>query len=800
MINIMKFVVILMSFLMKCTYVKELNCNFEEIMNHFKINIMVYGLVQGIGYRPFVAELAEQLHLVGEVRNCGGIVQIVAEGEKSVLNQFINRLKTTCPQGGFIRNVQIEAIESLDKKHFSNFRIIASKGESFDAIYLPPDLPTCSQCEAELYDAKNRRFQYPFISCVACGPRYSIIKRIPYDRETTTMDMFAMCNVCDNEYIKHGDRRRHAQTIACRDCGPQLQLMDKNGTVFYKEEALQEAILAIKEGKIVAIKDIGGFHFAIQLDKKKAIKRLRDFKNRDSKPFAVMFRDIESIKQYAYISKKEQELLLSAPRPIVLLQKKYNHFYEGICDEQLYIGAMLPCNPLQMLLLDACGALIMTSGNKDKEPIIIDDEAMQALMKSGCPDMVLTHDREIVTPLEDSILQVTTCSDGTPLVQMIRRSRGYVPEPIVMNVKSKKEMIVTGGDLKACFALVKKSNVYMGGHFGELEDYRALKAWHTAAGHMVKLIGLKPQLIVGDRHPKYTSAQDADVRFFHHHAHVASVIAEHHLSGNIFGLAFDGTGYGEDKTIWGSEFLACFEDRFERVGHLVPVMMTGGDMAAKSAAISLAAYVNVACNRGLLDETVWKLSCFRRQDIKLVKAALNNNMNTIKTTSMGRFFDAVCALLDIHYDNDYEGQCACYLEAAAQRAVMRKMCVSNLDIEGKVLELKIYYYNGKYMIDGVQFIADLYYAKQAGILKEKLALAFHLALCEACVKICMSYCNKNNVKQVVLSGGTFYNKILLKNIYEKLSNNHIQVYINEKVPCGDGGLALGQAYLASLLP
>lgn len=769
-------------------------------MDYFKINITVYGLVQGIGYRPFVAELAERLHLVGEVRNCGGIVQIVAEGESDELNQFIHCLKTTCPQGGFVRDVQIEAIESLDKKHFLNFRIVASKENSFNGIYLPPDLPTCPQCEAELYNAKNRRFRYPFISCVACGPRYSIINRIPYDRETTTMDMFAMCDSCNNEYTKHGDRRRHAQTIACHDCGPQLRLMDKNGMVFYGEEALQEAILAIKEGKIVAVKDIGGFHFAIQLDQKKTIKRLRDFKNRDSKPFAVMFRDIESIKQYAYISKKEEELLLSAPRPIVLLQKKYNHFYEGICDEQLYIGAMLPCNPLQMLLTDACGALIMTSGNKDKEPIIIDDEPMEALMKSGCPDMVLTHDRKIVTPLEDSILQVTTCSDGTPLVQMIRRSRGYVPEPIVINTTPQKEMIVAGGDLKACFALVKKSNVYMGGHFGQLEDYRALKAWHMAAGHMVKLIGLKPQLIVGDKHPNYTSAQDADVCFFHHHAHIASVIAEHHLSGKVLGLAFDGTGYGEDKTIWGSEFLSCFQDTFERVGHLMPVMMTGGDMAAKNAAISLVAYVNTAYNRGLLDESVWKLSCFRRQDIKLVKAALNNNMNTIKTTSMGRIFDAVCALLDIHYDNDYEGQCACYLEAAAQRAMMRKMYVSNLDFEGKTLEFKIHCYNEKYIIDGVQFIADLYKAKQAGILKEKLALAFHLALCDACVKICMSYCNNNNVNQVVLSGGTFYNKILLKNIYEKLSNNHIQVYINEKVPCGDGGLALGQAYLASLLP
>ncbi len=281
---------------------------------------------------------------------------------------------------------------------------------------------------------------------------------------------------------------------------------------------------------------------------------------------------------------------------------------------------------------------------------------------------------------------------------------------------------------------------------------------------------------------------------------MTSVIAEHHLSGNVLGLAFDGTGYGEDKTIWGSEFLDCFQGTFKRVGHLVPVMMTGGDMAAKNAAISLAAYINAACNRGFLDETVWKLSCFRRQDIKLVKAALNNNMNTIKTTSMGRLFDAVCALLDIHYDNDYEGQCACYLEAAAQRALMRKMSISNLDLEGKALKFKICFYNGEYIIDGVQFIADLYEAKQAGILKEKLALAFHLALSEACVKICISYCNHNNVKQVVLSGGTFYNKILLKNIYETLSNNHIQVYINEKVPCGDGGLALGQAYLASLLP
>ena len=778
-------------------------------MNKFKMNIMVHGLVQGIGYRPFVAELAEKLHIVGEVKNCGGIVQIVAEGEKDALNQFVNALKTMCPQGGFVRDVKIQSMELLDEKywmkssdgkHFLDFRIVESENNTLDEVYLPPDLPTCPKCEEELYDEGNRRFHYPFISCVACGPRYSIINHIPYDRQSITMNKFKMCGACDNEYIKHGDRRRHAQTIACHDCGPQLCLMDRHGVVFYKEEALQRAIDALLEGKIVAVKDIGGFHFAVRPDQKKAIQRLRDFKNRDSKPFAVMFRDIDSIKKYAYISQKEQELLLSAPRPIVLLQKKYNRFYEGICDEQLYIGAMLPCNPLQMLLTDACGELIMTSGNKDKEPIIIEDEPIEAFMKYGCPDMMLTHDRDIVTPLEDSILQVTTCFDGEPLVQMIRRSRGYVPEPIVMNVASKKELIVTGGDLKACFALVKKSNVYMGGHFGELEDYRALEAWHTAAGHMVKLIGLRPQLIVGDRHPKYISAQEADVRFFHHHAHVASVIAEHHLTGKVLGLAFDGTGYGEDKTIWGSEFFICSQDRFERVAHLVPVMMTGGDMAAKNAAISLTAYMNEAYNRGLLDDEVWKLPCFSRQDIKLVRTALNNNMNTIKTTSMGRFFDAVCALLDIHYDNDYEGQCACYLETAAQRALMRKMNLSSLEEEGITLQLKVYYYKGSYLIDGVQFIADLYHAKQAGILKEKLALAFHLALCDACVEVCMFYCNHHDIHQVVLSGGTFYNKIILKNICEKLSKNHIQVYINEKVPCGDGGLALGQAYLAALLP
>jgi len=765
-----------------------------------RYNIVVYGLVQGIGYRPYVAELAEKLNITGTVKNAGGIVKIIAEGEKKVLDYFVSLLKSTCPQGGYIKEIQLEINDFSEEKTFTAFKIMESADEMTEQIFLPADLPTCPQCESELYDQSDRRYKYPFISCVACGPRYSIMNQLPYDRETITMNRFPMCKKCSYEYTAHGNRRRHAQTISCHDCGPQLCLITASNQAFYKEEAFHRAVCAIQEGKIAAVKDIGGFHFAVLPEKTEAIKRLRAFKHREQKPFAVMFRDIDTIKKYAYVSKKEQELLLSPPRPIVLLLKKEVHFFEGICDESLYLGAMLPCNPLQMLLLDACGTLVMTSGNFGGEPIIIRDDEMQALMQQGCPDIILTHERKIVTPLEDSILQVTTCSDGRDLISMLRRSRGYVPTPITMHVQVRQDTLAAGGDLKAGFALVKKSDVYMGGYFGDLEDYRAFQAWKNAKEHMSVLMKAVPRLVVGDKHPNYLSSKNADICFFHHHVHIASVIAEHHLSGSVLGLAFDGTGYGADDTIWGSEFLICTENQFERIAHLSPVKMISGDTAARNAVLALAAYVNEAYNSALVDDEIWHLKCFQQENVNLVKAALNNNIHTVQSTSMGRLFDAACALLDINYNNAYEGECACRLETAAQEELMKNAeALKTNAAENFGLHLKVIENQGKFVLDAVRFIVDLFYAKKSGLKKEEIALAFHMALSNACVEICQHYCAKLNINQVVLSGGTFYNKILLKNIYEQLAQKDIKVFTNEKVPCGDGGLALGQAYLASFI-
>lgn len=782
-----------------------------------KYKIIVTGLVQGIGFRPFVAELAEELELSGQVKNLGGIVEIFVSGDTQAVDSFIHRLRCV-EEMGELPGCRIDSLEITDMdsgEWEQGFQIVESGNGREEKRFLPVDLPTCDRCVAEMHDLANRRYRYPFISCTACGPRFSIQKHVPYDRETITMDDFPMCEACREEYTQKGNIRRHAQTIACKDCGPRLRYVTiQKSQIEDEQQAMAKAIQNLKDGKIGAIKDIGGYHFAFSPYHSEAAKRLRAFKNRDKKPFAVMFLDIDSVKEYCEVSKKEEALLLSSARPIVLLKKKKD-FVPEICGDSDRIGALLPCNPLQILLLEETGPLVMTSGNRGGEPIIIDEDEMLSHLGEQGIDFLLTHDREILTPLDDSIYQV-----NGDYVQLIRRARGLVPEPILLSRNLEQDTFAAGGDLKAVFALGRENLVYMSQYFGDLEDVRCMESRERGLLRMKSLLEIEPEITIGDLHPAYISAQNTTMKVQHHHAHVASVIAEHGLAGKVLGIACDGTGFGTDGTIWGSEFLLCQHTDMQRAGHFSSVKLVGGDASAKQADMTLYSYMLHARELGLdIDAffTEIRQQCevgagenidTKLQKLTLQELAWKQNINTAFSSSMGRLFDAAASLLDICHYNSYEGECAILLEQMAhrgrgeyiQRNVSQKQegeCVGAFQVSRKTaLKMRYEKIEDTWEADSVQLLVDLYYL-QAGYSKEELAYLFHHAVALGIVELAEHICEENDVNQIALSGGTFINRILLDEVMAGLRAKGRKVYINEKVPCGDGGIALGQIYLAS---
>ncbi|MBQ6844243.1 MAG: carbamoyltransferase HypF [Agathobacter sp.] len=817
--------------------------------------IRVSGLVQGIGFRPFVAELAEALGLAGQVKNLGGIVEVIVSGDRKAVDTFIQRLSYA---GGYVEGISVGALEStqfvilpgcrLDGFQIENenhdmiyktdvlderFHIVESGTGRESRRFLPVDLPTCDRCIEEMHDRNNRRYRYPFISCTSCGPRFSIQKEVPYDRETITMDDFPMCDACKEEYTKKGNIRRHAQTIACKDCGPKLKFVATEDAVDWmkcedykklenrerlqdflqisdEQKAISEAVQALKKDKIGAIKDIGGYHFAFSPFSSRAARALREFKHRDKKPFAVMFLNLDEVRAYCEVSEKEAAILTSSARPIVLLKKKKD-FVPEICGESDRIGAILPCNPLQILLLEETGPLVMTSGNRGGEPIIISESEMKQYIGNGI-DFMLTHDREILTPLDDSIYQVAE----TGHVQLIRRARGLAPEPICLHRKLSRDTFAAGGDLKAVFGLGRENMVYLSQYYGDLEDVRCAESREKGIHHLSELLEIKLERSVGDLHPAYFSSQNMEKKVQHHHAHIASVIAEHDLTGKVLGIACDGTGYGTDGTIWGSEFLLCENEKMSRVGHFSSVKLIGGDASAKQADLTLYSYMLEARERGL-DVAAFFTDCesacvdeqgnpdvAASQKLKLQEMAWKQNINAVRSSSMGRLFDAAAALLGICTGNSYEGECAITLEQMAHQGrkkveKLESTCYKDTQIETldgwhDLLNVQFAKNDEVWQADSVKLLVDLYHLKQK-YSKEVLAYFFHHAVARAIVDIADVICKEQDISQVALSGGTFINRILLKEVVDELLKREKEVYINEKVSSGDGGIALGQMYI-----
>ena len=681
------------------------------------------GIVQGIGFRPAALRIANDLGIKGQVKNCGGNVELIITGDNKTADEFIRRLACMFE----IKNYKSEAIEDIG---FNDFKIVKSENDS-KTPFLTPDLATCKECEAELFDSSNRRHMHPFISCVNCGPRYTIMNTLPYDRENITMSQFDLCDECEKEYTNAQSRRCHAQTIACNDCGPRLSM------------SIETASNLLDNNQIIAIKDIGGYHLACKADNPDTVKRLRNIKGREKKPFAVMFKSLEQIKKYCTVNDIEEKLLTSPARPIVLLNKLID-FDKEVCGESDFIGAFLPCNPIQLVLLDKVSPLVMTSANISGEPIITDDEKIK---KFGVP--TISHNREILTPLDDSVLQVVANR-----IQFIRRARGYVPLTIDIGIHAQNDTLAMGGDLKSAFAFHREHYAFLSQYFGDLQDKEVFDTYKKNIERFKTLHGFNVKKKVCDKHPDYYSSTlfDCDIKVQHHKAHIASVIAEHKLKGNVLGFAFDGTGYGDDGAVWGGEVILFYGSDFERKEHLDYVKMLASDEISKKADLALACYLG---------------------GNDLIDSAIKNNINVVSSSSMGRLFDAVASLLDICHYNDYEGQCAIALERCAKKAKKHYKLTPTLN--------------------PVEILNEINDAK--GIVpKEELALGFHMMLCDLMLSIAKKY----NIHQIALSGGVFNNRILTEGCIRLLEENGFTVYINEKVPNGDGGIALGQLYICAL--
>ncbi len=764
--------------------------------------LTVKGLVQGIGYRPFVASMLKRLGLYGNVRNTGGIVKICVTAADKAVEDLIHRLYKYYPDGAKIIDISYEVIEN---KAFDDVKIIESDMEKSIPL-LPADICICEKCSSELRDNNNRRYRYPFISCAACGPRYTIMKRIPYDRVNSTMQEFEMCDKCKKEYLEYGNRRHYAQTISCPDCGPQLYLdrtansSDKvcEKEKLYGEAAFYRAVELLRSEQVVAVKNIGGYHLVCDAFSKKAVKKLRELKKRDKKPFAVMFKNTDAVKAYAYVDSIEEELLNDGKRPVVLLKKlniATNPLVYEVGMESSFIGAMLPFGGLQLMLSDEFPVLVMTSANISGEPMIISDEEMSAFGVA-----VLGNNREILTPADDSIVKVVSGK-----VQIIRRGRGFVPIPLEINDDFGREIyFAAGADLKSAPAFGSGNKIYLSQYLGDLSHKRVRQEYINTKERFKACFNLNESVVVCDRHPLYYSGVEAKeaaqgkklVSVSHHFAHVAAVMAEHGLDERLIAFSFDGTGFGEDGTVWGGEVFLYDKQKYVRAGHLKSVSISGGDEGARNAKLALASYL-FEIKRQMGNEELRKefgeelyKRFFDNSEYGLVYAALANGINTVKQSSAGRLFDAVAALSGVCEYNGYEGQCPSELQYAAENYP------GNTDEEEIVSLLSPQYVGDSFVLDTPALIKQLLKFKMSGMDNGRLAYYFHKALAQYIVDASKKLREENATDKIILSGGVFVNSLFTKLCLEELNKEGFRAYISEKLPAGDDGLAAGQLYMA----
>ena len=776
--------------------------------NEVTKQIRVYGIVQGVGFRPTVSRHAATHQIRGSVSNKGPYVEIFAQGPEEAVDGFISDIENKPPKRAAILKMNIEPVEEAED--FTEFAIIESektKGE----IFVSPDIAICDECKEEMFDPKNRRYLHPFINCTCCGPRLTILDALPYDRERTSMKEFPMCPDCAKEYYDPATRRYDAQPVCCNECGPEVYLIGR-------EERGRDAIIytrrTIAEGGIVAIKGIGGFHLCCDATNEEAVKRLRELKKRLAKPFAVMAKDLESVKRECLVSEEQEKILTGHQKPILLLDKKEDGeetLCESIAPGNPKVGVMLPYAPVQLLLftyddgIRMPSFLVMTSGNTSGAPICREDkEAIQEL--SRLCDCMLSHNRKIRIRADDSVMDFYK---NEPY--MIRRSRGYAPLPTMVQMSWKGQVLATGGELKNTFCIGVDSRFYPSAYVGDLEDLRTVNALKETIQRMETLLEVEPSVVVCDMHPKYNSTVVAEelglpvLKVQHHYAHTLSCMAENDWMEQVIGVSFDGTGYGTDGTIWGGEILLADLDGFRRIGSIEPFLQAGGDLSAKEGwriAVSLIWQISESKDEAM--QIIQKLGLCEEKEAKVQLAMLERKINAVESTSAGRLFDGISAILGIRKKSSFEGEASMALEFAAEAYEKRsgekkinvldgQKCLTESADDGREL-----LQTSRLVKTAVEIVTstDVNIAEDTSEREviEKAAYEFHKGLAEQIVAACVHAAEKTGCRTAALSGGVFQNGLLLRLTEDGLIANGFHVLTHQMIPPNDGGIALGQAF------
>lgn len=770
---------------------------------------LINGIVQGVGFRPFVFRLATELHLSGWVRNTPAGVELELQGRAEQLASFRHRLQAELPPLAAISSLETCDLPASDTE--TCFVILPSSDGRVEA-QIAPDSALCADCLRELTDPADRRYHHPFITCTNCGPRWTIVTGIPYDRPLTTMAGFPLCPACEAEYRNPLDRRFHAQPIACLDCGPQLSLLP------YHDEPLEQAVALLQQGLIVAVKGLGGYHLAVDAANDEAVARLRERKKRDEKPFAVMVPDLAGARQLACLTELEERLLAGPEAPIVIVHRRYSRdiipnrttdsghvpgISRLVAPGSRWIGLMLGYTPLHQLLFQGQGSggkgqensfdstlapcplpliLVMTSANASDEPMIADDEEAERKL-CGIADAILSHNRPIQIRTDDSVVRVF---EGKPL--FYRRSRGYVPCPVSLPFDA-DSILAVGAELKNTVCLTRGNQAFLSQHIGDLQNEATYRTFQQTIAHLAQIMEIKPKLVACDQHPDYLSTRFAEetglplVRVQHHHAHLAACMAENGLAGEVIGVIFDGTGLGDDGTVWGGEFLAGGYQEVQRRGHLRQVRLPGGDRAARESWRMVLAWLY-----DRLGEQVWSLPVLPQRAVdeqKLLIAMLERGINSPLTSSIGRLFDAAALLTGAAFCNHFDGQAGMALESLAETA-SRVATLPKVTVQARA--------NGMLQLDVTDLLLGL--CDGDGTPAER-ALGFHSALAAAVGATVGRIRELTGLNRVVLSGGVFQNRLLTELVYTSLTARGFEVYSHRLVPPNDGGIALGQAAVAA---
>ena len=746
----------------------------DEQLETFQIHIQ--GLVQGVGFRPYIYRLAHEFELNGWVENSNDGVFIRVNTNAGNLKDFLSAIKSQAPAASSIHSIDAKKIQNED---FSIFEIVKSKNKSNEITEVSPDISVCDECLADL-KTQPHRIDYPFINCTNCGPRFTIIKDLPYDRDKTSMHPFVMCDQCNSEYIDVLDRRFHAQPVACSHCGPKYKLHIDGLTINEFDEIVKHVCQLLEQGEIIAMKGLGGYHLACDAQNESAVKKLREAKNRDGKPFAVMFGDIDSMQSFVKVNPIEEAQLTSWRNPILLLEDQ-KKLAQSVSVDFKTTGAILPYMPFHHLLFEhlKLPAVVLTSGNISDEPIIIDNDA--AIEKLGpISSAVLTYNRDIHNRTDDSVAFV-----ANDKIRLIRRSRSYVPSPVRLTLDA-EGIFAAGAELVNCFCMGKGNQAILSQHIGDLKNLETLEFYSESVDRFKRLFRVEPTLVVHDLHPDYLStkyAKELNIKHMavqHHHAHIVSCMAEHQLDEKVIGIAFDGVGLGDDGNIWGGEFLICDLADYERYTHFEYIKMPGGDKATKNPWRMAVSYLLHYFGKDFLDQNLDFLKDIPKFELNLIIDMLEKNINSPLTSSTGRLFDAVAALSNICTKSTFHAEAPMRLEA----------CTSDESNEAYHFEfeeqIKL-----KPCFQGI--INDL----KEGIDQEVIATKFHHTIINIIFAVASEIRETKGLNKVVLSGGSFQNKFILERIEKKLIADGFKVFSHEKTPANDGGIALGQLTIAA---